>query len=304
MDGSGARLDRFIADQLPDLSRARVQALIAEGAVRVDGQPARASAKPPEGAAIEVVVPPLRPSELQAEDLDLEILHEDPDVVVLFKPAGVVVHPARGHETGTLVHGLLHAVEDLSGIGGEERPGIVHRLDKGTSGVMVVAKHDIAHRSLKEQFSEHSVERRYLAVVLGGPDLVNGLIHTQIGRASSDRLRFTNVEEGGREAITRWKLRERLGPCALLECRLETGRTHQVRVHLSESGWPILGDPLYRARKTPPPAVAAVVAELDHQLLHAYRLDFEHPRTGKRMRFEREPPEDFQAILTALRALS
>ena len=304
MDDSGQRIDRFVAVQLPELSRARVQALIDEGAITVDGRAPKASDKPPAGAIIEVEIPDMRPSELVAEDLDLEILFEDPDLVVLFKPAGLVVHPARGHGSGTLVHGLLHAVSDLSGIGGEERPGIVHRLDKGTSGVMVVAKNDFAHRALKEQFSDHSIERRYLAVVLGGPDLVSGAIETQIGRAPSDRLRFASVEDGGRRALTRWRMRERLGPCTLMGCRLETGRTHQVRVHMSESGWPILGDPLYRARRTAPPAVAAVVEGLDHQLLHAYRLDFKHPRSGKRVRFEHPPPEDFQRVVEALRTLA
>lgn len=303
MDNSGMRVDRFIAAQRPELSRARVQALIVEGAVTVDGRVVRPSEKPAFGALIRVDAPENKPSALVPEDLNLEILFEDPELVVLFKPAGLVVHPARGHGTSTLVHGLLHAVDDLSGIGGEERPGIVHRLDKGTSGVMVVAKNDLAHRALKAQFSDHTIERRYLALVLGGPDLVSGVIHTQLGRAPSDRLRFASVEDGGREAITRWRLRERLGPCALLECRLETGRTHQVRVHLSESGWPILGDPLYRARRNPPQAVAALLTDIDHQLLHAYRLDFDHPRTGKRLRFERQPPEDFQRVLEGLREL-
>lgn len=300
----GQRVDRLVAERVPELSRSRVRALLDEGQVRVDGAAVKPSFKPNVGAIITVEVPAARPTELVPEDLGLELLYEDADLAVVYKPAGLVVHPSKGHDTGTLVHGLLHALSELSGIGGEERPGIVHRLDKGTSGVMVVAKRDEAHRALKEQFSDHSIERRYLALVLGSPRLDAGQVENQLGRAANDRFRFTEVEEGGRRAETWWWVQERMHRSALMECKLETGRTHQVRVHLSELGHPLLGDPLYRARQTAPPEIAALLEDVDHQLLHAAVLAFDHPSTGERLRFEREPPEDFQRVLEGLRALS
>ncbi|MCB9797014.1 MAG: RluA family pseudouridine synthase [Alphaproteobacteria bacterium] len=288
---------------MPELSRSRVRALVDEGQVQVDGQAAKPSFKPSVGARVRVTLPELRPSALEPEDLGLRLLYEDEDLAVVVKPAGVVAHPSKGHETGTLVHGLLHALGELSGIGGEERPGIVHRLDKGTSGVMVVAKRDEAHRDLKEQFSAHSIERRYLALVLGQPRLDAGHVENQLGRAPNDRFRFTEVSEGGKRAETWWWVRERFEGAALVECKLETGRTHQVRVHMTELGHPLLGDPLYRGRRSPVPSVAALLEGVDHQLLHAAVLAFDHPIRGERLRFEEPPPEDFQRVLQDLRGL-
>lgn len=290
---------------LPDLSRSRAKSLIEGGEVRVDGQiRSSPSARLVPGQQVEVTVPEPEAMSLLPEDLDLEILYQDADLVVVNKRAGMVVHPSKGHDTGTLVHGLLHAVDDLSGIGGVERPGIVHRLDKGTSGVMVVAKNDRAHQHLKEQFSAHTAEREYRALVLGAPELDAGTVEGWLGRRDNDRLRFAPVEEGkGRWARTHWSVVERLHRSTLMACRLETGRTHQVRVHMSSQGWPLLGDPLYRDRQTPPPAVQGLIQDLDHQLLHARVLGFSHPSTGERMRFESELPADFQAVLQGLRAL-
>ena len=299
----GARLDKVIALAVSALSRSRVRQLIDEGQVRVDGAVARkASARPPAGAAIAVTVPPPRPARPAAQDIPLEILYQDASLAVLVKPAGLVVHPAPGHPDGTLVNALLHHLDDLSGVGGDARPGIVHRLDKGTSGVMVVAKGDAAHRSLQAQFAAHSIERRYRALVLGSPDLDAGRRVSHLGRHPRDRLRFASVERGGKRAVTHWRALERLGPVTLVECQLETGRTHQIRVHMAEAGWPVLGDPHYARGRNPPPAVARLLQGVDHQLLHAQVLGFEHPATGAQLRLEASPPADFRVTLMELRA--
>lgn len=298
------RLDKMLVRELPELSRSRIQALIRSGDVTVEGRQVKTSYKTDAGQTIQVVVPDLLRTELVAQDLGLEVLYQDADVVVVNKPAGMVTHPSKGHPDGTLVNALLFAVNDLSGIGGEERPGIVHRLDKGTSGVMIAAKNDLAHRHLKEQFSAHTTERVYWALVLGLPDLQAGRIDKEIGRDPRDRLRQAVVDEGrGRSAATRWQVVERFVRSSLVECRLETGRTHQVRVHLSSEGWPILGDPLYRDRQTPFPPIQALLDGVDHQMLHARLLGFDHPRTGERMVFTHEPPEDFRRVLEGLRCL-
>ena len=299
--GRRERLDKLLARELPELSRSRLKTLIDEGHVLVDGRPRKPAFKADLGSVVTVDVPETRALELEPEDLDLAILHEDADVAVVFKPAGMVVHPSKGHDRGTLVHGLLHALSDLSGIGGVERPGIVDRLDKGTSGVMVVAKNDRAHGSLKEQFSAHTVERRYHALVLGSPDLKAGRIESQLGRDPRDRMRQAEVEVG-KHAVTDWSVVERFDRATLMECRLHTGRTHQVRVHLAGRGWPILGDPLYRDRQTPPQHLRRLLEGVDHQLLHARVLGFDHPTRGERLRFTHEAPEDFEGVLGGLRA--
>ena len=299
----GGRLDREVADALPDLSRSRVQALIREGHVKVNGAARKGSHRPEQGAEVTVNVPPTVAVDLTPVDLGLTILHRDAHLAVVVKPAGLVVHPAPSHHGVTLVHGLMHALEGLSSIGGEARPGIVHRLDKGTSGVMVVACNDLAHRGLQEQFADHSLDRRYLALVSGAPDLDGGTVRSSLGRHPHDRLRFASVERNGKKAVTHWKTRERLGRVTLMECRLETGRTHQIRVHLSEQGWPLLGDPVYAKGRAAPPELSEKLEGVDHQLLHAYRLAFTHPITGEELSFETEIPPDFQGVLERARQL-
>lgn len=292
------RLDRALAVAFPELSRARVQALVASGNVLVEGRPARASQRVHAGQTVELEVPDAAPAVPAPENLPLHVLHDDDDVIVVVKPAGMVVHPAAGHGSGTMVNALLHHATGLSGIGGVARPGIVHRLDVGTSGVMVVAKHDRAHRALTEQFSVHSVERRYLAVVHRVPNLDRGTFRSQLARDPDDRLRIASVAEGGRLAVTHWEVRARGDRVALLECRLETGRTHQVRVHLSEAGHPIVGDRTYARRDcVAPGAVRAAVEALTHPLLHAYCLAFDHPDARRgRVRFTFGPPGDFVEV--------
>jgi 23S rRNA pseudouridine1911/1915/1917 synthase len=298
------RLDRLIARSIPEMSRSRAKALIEAGHVRVNAVVrVSASTKLQAGQSIHVVVPPLEQLSLIPEDLNLDIVFEDDDLLVVNKRAGMVVHPSKGHDSGTLVHGLLHCITDLSGIGGTERPGIVHRLDKGTSGVMVVAKSDVAHQGLKDQFFDHSITREYWALVLGTPDLNAGQVEGWLGRKENDRMRFATVAEGeGRWARTHWKVVQRLHRSSLLACRLETGRTHQVRVHMASKNWPLLGDPMYRNRQTMPPTIQRLLQDVDHQLLHARLLAFDHPRTGERLSFECPVPADFQQVLEGLRA--
>lgn len=292
--GAG-RLDRFLASELPELSRAKVQSLIKAGDVLVDGAPARPSTKLVGGERIAVRVPPPPPSELIPEDISLDLLYIDDDLLVLVKPAGMVVHPAKGHRSGTMVHALLHA---LPGHGGQpgERPGIVHRLDKGTSGVLVVARHELALRRLQAAFSVHEVEREYLAVVHGEVRFLEGSVRNQLGRHPKDRVRFASVEEGGRHAVTHWRRLAMGAGASLMSCRLETGRTHQIRVHLSEGKHPVVGDPLYAGGHHLSASLRHWEAKLDHQLLHAARLGFEHPISGETMRFTAPPPDDFRAL--------
>ncbi|RME25151.1 MAG: RluA family pseudouridine synthase, partial [Deltaproteobacteria bacterium] len=248
--------------------------------------------------------PPPPPATLEGEDLDLPILFLDDDIIVVDKPAGIVVHPARGHATGTLVHGLLHLLREAGG--DPARPGIVHRLDKGTSGTMVVTRTPEALDRLAADFSVHALDRHYLAVVWGAPPAAAGTVDAPIGRHPRDRKRFA-VVEGGRRSVTHWALRGTAslpvpgsrtgGRLSLVECRLQTGRTHQVRVHLHHLGLPLVGDPVYRGRPRVPPALSLLLRDLDHPLLHAWYLGFRHPRTGAWMRFSSAPPADFQAIL-------
>jgi len=299
----GVRLDRLVTDRLTHLSRARVIALIRGGMVSVNGAAAKPSTRPLAGAVITVDEPPPVEARLEPQDIPLTILHQDEDLAVVVKPAGMVSHPAPGHYDGTLVNALLHHLDDLSGVGGEARPGIVHRLDKGTSGVMVVAKRDEAHRALQVQFAAHTIERAYWALVLEGPRVLEGTLESELGRNPHERMRYASVERNGRRAVTHWRVAERLHRSTLIECRLETGRTHQIRVHMSEQGWPVMCDPMYRARRTPPPVISALLGGIDHQLLHARLLAFDHPRTGERVSFEYPPPEDFQSVLDGLRAI-
>ncbi len=310
------RLDKSLVHAFPDVSRTRLQALIAEGCVTVEGKVVtEARHKVKQGEALGVILPEPVAPEPRAEAMELSIAYEDKDVIVIDKPAGLVVHPGAGNETGTLVNALIaHCGESLSGIGGVRRPGIVHRLDKDTSGLLVIAKHDKAHQGLSEQFAAHGrdgrLQRSYLALVWGVPEKARGMISAPIDRSTSNRQKMA-VSRGAnaREAVTHYEIKEILGSppvASLLECQLETGRTHQIRVHMAHIGHPLLGDQVYgsgfrtSAKKLSEPAQEALKA-LDRQALHATTLGFDHPRTGKAIRFESQLPEDFSRLLEALR---
>ena len=304
------RLDKALAEALPAISRARIQALIAEGKVTHEGTALRsASAKAAEGLyAIEV--PPPEPAEPEAQDIPLQVLFEDAHLIVIDKPAGMAVHPAPGSPDRTLVNALLHHCRGtLSGVGGVARPGIVHRLDKDTSGVMVAAKSDAAHAGLAEQFARHDVERLYIALVRGAPHPLRGEVETLIGRSPHDRKKMAVLKSGGRIAITGYVTEKAFGPAerplaARVACRLRTGRTHQIRVHLASRGAPCLGDPLYGSGP-PQAAVRAAIAEagLARQALHAAILGFRHPITGETLRFETPLPADMAGLQQRLESL-
>jgi len=317
------RLDKALARDVPEeahLSRSRLARLIADGAVSRDGVVLTSpKAAVSEGDEITVTVPQEAESHMAPEPMDLAIVYEDDDLAVVDKPAGLVVHPAPGTPTGTLVNGLLHHFGDaLSGVGGEKRPGIVHRIDKDTSGLLVVAKSDRAHHGLSAQFAAHSVDRRYLAVCHGVPDPADarllGLpgisaegavlkITTGLGRHPHDRQRQAVTFSGGRHAVTRVSVERALGPsAALVSCRLETGRTHQIRVHMRHAGHALIGDPVYGGTRKVSPKLpgAAEAAAFPRQALHAERLGFEHPGTGEEMFFTSALPDDFEALVEAL----
>ncbi|TVQ89011.1 MAG: RluA family pseudouridine synthase [Deltaproteobacteria bacterium] len=299
------RLDKVLSSALPGLSRTRVTELIKAGEARVDGVvQARPSARVAVGSTLELSLPPPEPSDLQAQDLPLSILYQDADIAVIDKAPGMVVHPGAGHRTGTLVHALLHHISDLSGVGGVERPGIVHRLDRGTSGLLVVAKHDVAHRALAGQFAIHAARRRYLALVHGVPGASGGTIRSVLARDPRDRLRFASTDDPGRgkRAITHWRRLGGTHGVGLVECKLETGRTHQIRVHLCEAGHPIVGDPTYRrAGCTIPAILDALAKDLQNRpLLHAWSLAIDHPRTGERMRWCAPLPADLREAVQSL----
>lgn len=296
---TSGRLDALLSMLNSDLSRARVTKLIRQGQVELRGEVVtRPSAKVREGDRLRLVVPNATPSELVAQDLPLEIVYEDADIVVINKAPGRVVHPGAGHPDGTLVNALLHHVKDLSGIGGVERPGIVHRLDKGTSGLLVVAKHDQAHQHLAAQFATHSAHRRYLAIVFQGPDKEHGTIESTLARHPTDRIRFASTDGSrGKFARTHWWLRGQGRKLALMECRLETGRTHQIRVHLTEQGWPLIGDPLYTRRNRKPSKWLQPLLPPERPMLHAWRLYLAHPRDDRPLSFAAEIPQDFRRVL-------
>jgi 23S rRNA pseudouridine1911/1915/1917 synthase len=303
------RLDRFLQARAGDLSRTRLQALIAAGRVLVDGRSRKASHRLRPGEAVSVEVPPPAPLALAPEPIPLDVVYEDEAVLVVNKPAGLVVHPGAGHTTGTLVHALLwHTGGRLSGIGGVRRPGIVHRLDRGTSGLLAVAKSDAAHASLARQLKARTVERRYLALVHGRVLQPEGLVETAIGRDPRSRLRMAVRPPGaGRLAVTRYRVLERFdapAPLTWLAVHLGTGRTHQIRVHLAHLGFPVVGDRTYRPRAAGPldPALAARVVALGGLALHAAALGFTHPLTGTRLRFEAPLPAPLEALLASLRA--
>lgn len=308
---AGARADRFLADAIGDLSRSRVKALIAAGHATRDGAPLRdASEAVRGGGEYALHVPAAAPARPRAQAMPLAILFEDADLIVLDKPAGLVVHPAPGNLDGTLVNALLaHAGDELPGIGGEVRPGIVHRLDKDTSGLMVVAKTERAHRVLSTAFAERDLDREYLALAWGLPTPPAGDIEGAIGRHPTDRKRMAVLEGGrGKPALTHYATVRAWGAaCALLRCKLATGRTHQIRVHLAQRGHPVVGDPAY-LRRTPAAArllaepVRAVLLAFPRQALHAATLGFRHPVDGRALSFEAPPPPDFAALLGLLAA--
>jgi 23S rRNA pseudouridine1911/1915/1917 synthase len=288
-------LDVWLARALPELSRARAQALIAQGRALVGGRAARASRRVRAGDPVTVSVPSPEPAAPQPEDMPLSVVYEDAHLLVIDKPAGVVVHPGAGAAGGTLVNALLFHVRDLSGIGGVARPGIVHRLDKGTSGLLVVAKDDVTHRGLVAQFAGRQVEKVYVAIVAGLPRAREGTIDAPIGRDPVHRKRMSVRAPRARAARSSYRVVERLAGAALLEVRIHTGRTHQIRVHLASIGHPVLGDGVYGGRRVPAAAEAA------RPMLHAAGLSFTHPATGARLAFESPLPADFRAVLDRLR---
>jgi 23S rRNA pseudouridine1911/1915/1917 synthase len=293
--GKGARLDQFLVQVLPELSRSRLQALIDEGFITVDGQPSKPSHRLTGAEQIDVEVPAPTPVEPQAEDLPLTVLYQDRDLLVLDKAAGMVVHPGAGHHDGTLINALLHHVKDLQGVGGELRPGLVHRLDKDTSGVLVVAKNDAALIALQAAFKSREVSKQYVALVSGQPPDA-GTFSTLHARHPTQRMRFTGRGKTGRSAITHFETARRFALGARVHVTLETGRTHQIRMHFAEAGFPLFGDELYGTKASSRPDL------IGRQALHAWKLTFSHPRTGKVMRFEAPLPADLRAAEKRLAA--
>ncbi len=297
------RLDMFVG-ALEGMTRSMAQRLIDAGMVTVEGAVQKSSLKLRGGEKVSVTVPPPVPVEPAAESIHLEILYEDSDIVVVNKPAGMVVHPGAGNSHGTLVNALLGHCLDLSGIGGELRPGIVHRIDKDTSGVLVAAKNDSAHRSLSDQFRDHTIKRVYLALVFGSPRQDKGKIEGAIGRHPVDRKKMSGTARRGKKAVTHWQAISRFQGVTLMRIRLETGRTHQIRVHLSEAGYPLVGDKVYggssRLESIKDPRLRELIKELGRQALLAKALGFIHPATGEYLEFDTELPEDMARIIDYL----
>ena len=290
-EDAGARIDVCLAAKL-GVSRSNMQKLLEDGRVKRGDKVLKANYKVRAGEVYTVDIPEPEPIEAVPEDIPLDIIYEDDDVVVLNKARGMVVHPAPGNYTGTLVNALLYHCKNLSGINSAIRPGIVHRLDKDTSGIMIVAKNDAAHIALSQQIQSKTAVRTYLAVVRGNIKTDSGTIETQIARDKNDRKKMAVVKEGGREAITDYEVLEHFGKYTLVRCKLRTGRTHQIRVHMEYLGYPLVGDPKYSPMKTP--------FAIKGQALHSHTLEFTHPRTGERMKFEAPLPEDMHKIITRL----
>ncbi|MBI4829712.1 MAG: RluA family pseudouridine synthase [Nitrospinae bacterium] len=288
----GKRLDRVASFIRPDLSRSYIKKLIESGHITVNGKPARPARKLREGERVEVEVPAPEPSAVEPEAMKLDIVYEDDDIIIINKPAGLVVHPGAGHTRGTLVSGLLGHTKNLSGIGGVQRPGIVHRIDKDTSGLIAAAKNDKAHRALSAQLMERAMSRVYIAVVKGGPKSDQGSVSAPIGRHPSQRKKMTVRGEGGREAVTRYCVVQRLEGASVLELKLDTGRTHQIRVHMLHLNCPVMGDETYgRGDKR---------NLIDRQALHAWRLTLRHPRTGAELSFIAPLPRDMRTLISRL----
>ncbi len=302
-DSEPARLD-LVVGAMEGLTRSMARRLIEAGFVTVDGAPHKPSLKLRGGEKIVVTIPPPLPAEPKAETIPLEILFEDGDLVVVNKPAGMAVHPGAGNAAGTLVNALLGHCRDLSGVGGEMRPGIVHRIDKDTSGILVAAKNDHSHRSLSLQFKEHTVKRVYFALVFGSPKQDKGRIESAIGRHPVDRKRMSGAAKRGKKAITHWQVVSRYQVLTLMRLKLETGRTHQIRVHLSEAGHPLAGDKVYcgrgRLATIHDPQLSKLIKDLGRQALHAKLLGFIHPSTGEYMEFNTDLPADMARIIEYL----
>jgi 23S rRNA pseudouridine1911/1915/1917 synthase len=293
----GDRLDRYLSQELPDLSRSRIQQLIEQGNVQLNDQVCTSKKiNVKVGDRITLDIPEVQPLELQAEDIPLDILYEDDQLLILNKPAGLVVHPAPGHPDGTLVNALLAHCPNLPGIGGVQRPGIVHRLDKDTTGAIAIAKTDIAHRHLQAQLKAKTARREYLGIVYGAPKTQSGTINLPIGRHPQDRKKMAiiPVEQGGRTAVTHWQVLERLGNFTLIHFQLETGRTHQIRVHSTKMGHPIVGDQLYSSGHS-------VGVNLPGQALHAWQLKLQHPISGELIAVTATPPTHFTKLLEMLK---
>lgn len=293
-DTVSVRIDRYLTEQCPELSRSYIQKLLKDQKVKADHKTVKANYKVQPGQEIVVEIPDAEPLDIQPEDIPLDILYEDPYLLVVNKPKGMVVHPAAGHTGGTLVNAVMaHCGENLSGINGILRPGIVHRIDKDTTGALLVCKTDEVHRSLAEQLKEHSIKRRYRAIVRGNLKEDTGTIEGPIGRHPTDRKKMAINYKNGKDAVTHYKVLERFGQYTYVECRLETGRTHQIRVHMSSIGHPLLGDTVYGSGKDP--------FHLEGQTLHAMILGFIHPITGEYMEFSAPLPEYFLKLLEKLR---
>ena len=309
---AGSRLDKSLSESFAEHSRTRIKSLIIDGCITNAGakvtDPSR-RVKP--GEVFEIAIPALKTALPVAQKIDLNVVYEDDDLIIIDKPAGLVVHPAPGNPDRTLVNALIaHCGSSLSGIGGEARPGIVHRLDKDTSGLMVAAKNDIAHRGLAAQFSDHSLDRAYKAMVWGVPKTKSGVIEGNIGRNPRNRKKMAVVSRGGKHAVTHYKVEQRVGEdnqfwASLIECRLETGRTHQIRVHMTSFGHPIIGDPVYGAKdvkklkKNVSVVFHKAVENLNRQALHAYLIGFIHPITGDKISFKSPLPRDILALCNA-----
>lgn len=294
---SGLRIDKFLTEICPDYTRSFLQKLLKSELVEVNGKPVKSSYKTAAGDTVTFEVPEAVEAEITAQEMPLDILYEDEDVILINKPKGMVVHPAAGHYEGTLVNGLMHHCrEQLSGINGVMRPGIVHRIDMDTTGVLIVCKNDLAHNSIAEQLKVHSITRKYYAVVFGSLKDDEGTIHSPIGRHPNDRKKMSINSKNGKDAVTHYKVLERFHGYTLVECRLETGRTHQIRVHMASIGHPLLGDQVYGPAKQP--------FRLQGQTLHAGVLGFLHPRTGEYMEFSAPLPKYFEELLEKLRRLT
>ncbi|MBQ2014088.1 MAG: RluA family pseudouridine synthase [Peptococcaceae bacterium] len=289
---NGTRLDSYLAEELEGISRSYLQKLIGEGLILVNQKTVKANYKVKTGDTLLVQIPEAAPVDIQPEPMDLDIVYEDSDLLIVNKPVGLVVHPAHGHYSGTLVNGLLAHCTDLSGINGKMRPGIVHRIDKDTSGLLMIAKNDLAHQHLAEQLKAHSIKRAYYALVQGVISEPAGLVDAPIGRHEIDRKKMAVTFKNSKEARTHYYVKERFAKNTFIECRLETGRTHQIRVHMAYLGHPLVGDPLYGTRKNN--------LDFPGQALHAYALGFVHPRTGEELYFEAPIPEHFQSVLKTL----